>query len=157
MAHRHNDASKVLEGGHVQDPVAEDRITLQRLAIFTLVGYCAALICSYLPTFRDILFTPIFKSEAVQVDSFWKACPLNFGPTGCPETSIPSYQHCEISQKIQELTYRVAEASNHILKRLSLPSCAWSTFVSFSYRVVPSFIHPFDLFSPVSFITCNFI
>ena len=53
MAHRHNIAGKVLEGGHLQEPVAEERITLRRVAVFAVVRYCAALICSYLPTFRD--------------------------------------------------------------------------------------------------------
>jgi hypothetical protein len=55
---RHYNDGKVWEGGHLLDTVAEERIKLQRLAIFDLMGYCATLICSYFPTFRDILSMP---------------------------------------------------------------------------------------------------
>ena len=69
--HRHNDAGRVVEIVHLQDPVTEDRITLQRLAIFSLVGYCAAFICSYLPMIRGSLSTPYSTVKQSKEILFW--------------------------------------------------------------------------------------
>ena len=89
MAHRHNDAGKVLEGGHLQNPVTAERITLQRLAIFTLVGYCAALICGYLPTFRGSLSTPYSRVKQSKEILFGMLDPRILDRQAVPKRRYP--------------------------------------------------------------------
>jgi len=52
--------------------------------IFALLGCYAALIGSYLPTFRDCR-----SVTSLMVSGLWH---INMGPIGCPETSVINYQ-----------------------------------------------------------------
>ena len=75
--------------------------------MLTVLLCFAAYIGSYLPTFRDNMPFPF-----AGVKQSYTACPMEIGPTSCPETSVSNYH--SILRNIAE------ERSSHLHRGGSL-------------------------------------
>jgi hypothetical protein len=67
---------------------------------------------------------PIFKGQA---------CPLNMGPTGCPETTVTNYQpYCVTAQKSEDLTITFFKKLLRwliLLTKLAALICSQETYI----------------------------